>query len=441
MADRILTWKPYGKTAKGGRWCKKLEGKRHYFGTAKSKSDRDAYNAAVEAYRKFLDDKANEEFASLSRYDQFVILTKRAAPALRAAYEERMKRAQGDRQTKVVDVAPIVQEFLDEQQRRYELTTKQPEALPANKRLRGSSYKSVQDRLKPFAAWCKKNSATVNPEDSPGFESTLRRYRRQLDDAVIAEELAPATVSNRVSALRRLVQWMWEHRYINDKPRGLDDICAKYASRSTAKSLTPKQIGKLFKHADKRGKAIIAVCLNFGMYPSEAVQLRQKHIREGHVATRRNKTGVPGKWLMWDVTKTLINETSTADKPNDLLWETRQGYPLIHLSGHTRTDSLQKHWDAIRKKSKLKDFKPSNLRDTSATFIEGYGKKTGNLSLVSQHLAHADQRTAKWYIDRNLEPHDLDTTALDTAIKAMGEHFKKALVLDDAPAEKSETKG
>lgn len=45
-----LTWQAY-RNGKGGRWCKIIDGKRHYFGTATKKADTHAYRKALAAYR------------------------------------------------------------------------------------------------------------------------------------------------------------------------------------------------------------------------------------------------------------------------------------------------------------------------------------------------------------------------------------------------------
>lgn len=40
---RELSWQGYAGKRKGGRWFKVINGKRRYYGTAKSKRDHDAY--------------------------------------------------------------------------------------------------------------------------------------------------------------------------------------------------------------------------------------------------------------------------------------------------------------------------------------------------------------------------------------------------------------
>jgi len=54
IRNKELTWKPYHGTHKGGRWFRKVDGKRVYFGTARTNSDRAAYQQAEEKFRQFM---------------------------------------------------------------------------------------------------------------------------------------------------------------------------------------------------------------------------------------------------------------------------------------------------------------------------------------------------------------------------------------------------
>lgn len=61
-----LTWQPYSGR-QGGRWCKHIDGQRHYFGTAKSKSDQHAYRRALAVYRLEQDIRDRRELTTRLR--------------------------------------------------------------------------------------------------------------------------------------------------------------------------------------------------------------------------------------------------------------------------------------------------------------------------------------------------------------------------------------
>lgn len=444
IAKKELTWKPYGN-ARGGRWFKKIDNKCEYFGTAKNKSDREAYRKALANYRRFMRqrdkvqlrldrlEKKQEEFTAAGRAPKY------AAWAL--GIEDSHKQAEAGRQQSVLTEAQVltggeewadqrpslpdlITAFLDEQDRRHEITQSNPEALPRKRRLSHAALRSIKSQLNPFKAWAETTSAELG-SDSKATELMLRTYRAYCDDLMVKGKIKAATVSNRVRGLRRFIDWLWQRRYIDELPRGLDEICAKYSQEKKAVALTDKEIQRLWQKADKRMRAIIALSLNCGFYFSEIAHLRGRDIKDGYVARRRPKTGVPSKHKLWALTEKLIQQTRDNSPDEDLLYQTRQGRPLVHDDG-TRSDSLHPLWKELCKRAKVKAT-PSQLRDTAATFIEGVGVRTGNPKLVSQFLAHADGRTARWYIDQQIDPHSLDTDALDTAIAEAEEHYGKVL--------------
>lgn len=73
----------------------------------------------------------------------------------------------------------------------------------------------------------------------------LRKYRAHCDDRMVKGQIKAATVSNLARGLRRFVEWLWQRRFIDELPRGLDEICAKYSQEKQAKALTDKEVQRL----------------------------------------------------------------------------------------------------------------------------------------------------------------------------------------------------
>lgn len=436
-----LTWKPYGQGRSGGRWFKKIDIKCRYFGSADNKSDRTAYRKAVSKYREYMEqrDVAQLQLVRLERKQREFASTGRA-PELAGwalSIEDAGKETAAARQQAVIEEAQVltgkphkasqrpslpnlIDTYLGEQERRHSISQSNPDSLPNKRRLSHAGLRSMKSQLQPLKVWVEKKNAVLG-DDSHAVEMMLRDYRSFCDDQMVLGKIQAATVSNRVRGLKRFVEWLWQRRHIEELPRGLDEICQKYSQAKQARSLTMKEIERLWKHASPRMRAIIALSLNCGFYFSEIAQLKGCDVRDGYIARRRPKTGVPSKHKLWAVTEKLIEQTRDNAGDDELLYQTRQGFPLVHDNG-TRCDSLHAPWRKLCKRAKVQA-KPGELRDTAATFIEGIGVRSGNAKLVSQFLAHADGRTARWYIDQKVDPHGLDAGALDAAIEEAGERY------------------
>lgn len=430
-AEYQLTFKPYAN-AKGGRWSKKIKGKVHYFGTAPNKSDRASYRQAVEKWRAHLEaeavkDRENADVMALVRATA-IRNDPEASKLLDELIEAEQKNrppSQGCREGARPSLDSLTAEYLDEQQRRHQITLIAPESLAKKEKLTASSLKSINDQIKPFRNWVEAKRVTLG-SNSQETEAMLRRYREDLEQKMIGGELSPTTVSNRVRGLRRLITWFWQRRYLEDMPRNLDEVCKKYSQKKDAKALTVAQVGKLWKKATPMQQAFIALSLNCGFYFSESAKLKGADIKNGYVARRRPKTGVAAKHKLWAITQKLIAETRTNKGKDDYLWITSYGFPLIHHGPKGRTDTTNKAWRELATAVKVKA-QASQLRDTAATNIEAIGLRSGNPQLVSQFLSHADARTARFYIDQRIEPHALQTKMLDAAIDELWVKYAEAL--------------
>ena len=412
---------------------------------AAEKAYRGASEGKLAQYRRFMRqrDQVQHRLDRLEQKQQAFVEEGRAPEyaAWAMAIEDSHEQAEADRRRSVLTEAQVlsggekggphrpslsdlITAFLGEQERRHAISQSNPEALPRKRRLSHAALRSIKSQLHPFQAWVEDTGAELGG-DSRATEAMLRRYRAHCDDLMVQGTIKAATVSNRVRGLRRLVDWLWQQRHIDELPRGLPEICAKYSQEKQAVALTDQEVKRLWTHANPRMRTLIALSLNCGFYFSEIAQLRGKDLQDGYAARRRPKTGVPSKHKLWKLTEQLVQRTRDNRSDEDLLYQTRNGYPLIHDNG-VRCDSLYTPWRELCKRAKVKATS-SQLRDTAATFIEGVGVRTGNPKLVSQFLAHADARTARWYIDQRLDPHSLETDALDAAIKEGEKHYAKVL--------------
>ena len=427
-------------------WSKMIDGKRVKFGKGRGWSDRTSYRQALGSYRTYVDEHSAER-KRLKRFQKLqaeFVATGRdpnyAGWAL--SIEESREAVERKRQQAVIEEAAKLQgkmnvargsdkptidelltDYLREQERRYEITRKHPESLPRKRRLGLSGLQSIRDVVEVLRRWIADHSDLQALGDVQQTEEMLADYRRYLEDQMLAGDLQPQTVSNRVRGLRPLVKWLWQNRHVEDLPRNLDEVCQQFGYKQQAKALTKEQIDKLWATANDRWKALIALGLNAGLYARELASIRVRHIQQGYLAKRREKTGVPYRIKLWPIPQQLIQAQANGQKPDDLLFTSKRGKPLCRDAAKSRSDGVANAFAKLRDKAGLNDVTWSMLRDTAATELEKIGKRTGNPALVSQLLAHADGRTARFYVDVSGDPMDLVTDALDKAVDELERVF------------------
>ncbi len=452
---RELTWR------KDGRWCKVIDGKRFYFNKpseVKGKSDRQGYKLALDRYRQFLAEqdtqsdlveriRANETVLrildlealqhgeSVNDDDDLLKLYESWAARgekLKERYEQTFKNrsAGSNKQGGHIDV--LLDAYVADQRRRHELTRAHPDALPRKTRLGVASFKSLRDVINSFRSWSEQASDLKTFGDEHQCERIFSNYRKWLEDEMIAGRLSPQTVSNRVRGIRPLIMWLWKERHIESLPRNMDEVCQQYGSETKAKSLTMEKVIQIWNVADDRMKCLICLALNCALYTSELATIQVRHIRKGYLAKHRRKTGVPYKIKLWKITTDLIQRHKNGKNDSDLLFTTEKGFPLAHECEQSKSDSIAQAFGKLMRKHKIKA-SWSQFRDTTATELENIGKKMSDPTLVSQMLAHADGRTARFYIDKGMDPIDLETTKLDAAIDELEKYY--GLTLGDGDSD------
>lgn len=83
--------------------------------------------------------------------------------------------------------------------------------------------------------------------------------------------------------------------------------------RSANRVFTLDEMGALFSHATRRERLYMLLALNCGMTQNELSTLRLDEIKDldgdvPHIERERTKTGILGKWLLWDVTVKALQE-------------------------------------------------------------------------------------------------------------------------------------
>ena len=462
-----LTFKKYAGTRQGGRWCKKIHGKLHYFGTGRNRSDRTSYRKALKQYRQFMEKMAatahiQEIARTLYRSklaeagipvdDAAEPLTPRAIaegaldhvdlgepaddsgdPADRGkslddllamiSSRRRLARSSRPRPADARTIDQYVRQWLQAEQRRYQA-----------KEITLSACKSKQQGIKTFQSFV--GPATVFDESR--FESLLTDYRQHLQQMRAAGLLSPNTFNDKVKFLRQFVQWAYKQRIFKEMPRNLDDIVRRVPVTRAGEPLSLEDIQKLWSHADGRMRCWIALGLNCGFKNKDISELTADHLKNGRIIgyrhkARRGAQGVPMNYKLWPVTRQLI-EAHRQDRDQDTggrLFINAKGNALVTETG---SDLIGKQFKRLAKQAGV-TATFQQLRDTAAQAVKDGAMRGGryDAAVVQLFLAHVDSSTASYYVAN--DPEQMVTDSLDRAIDQLNSYFN--LVADAPRAENS----
>lgn len=436
------------------RWCKVIDGKRHSFGSGSGVSDRESYKAAVSKYRDMIDklDTEREEADKMGKVEQIIakhafdedappLTTEELSAMVAAGAMPQEIAAVVDPATRVVAapdraVATLVESYVEKEKQRRDLTRSNPTALPRKSRLSPHSFLGLKYCVKTFEDYAVNQAKIPTLEDDAQVERLLLGYRRFLESEMIGGRIAPSTVNARIVYLAPFFRWAWKARHIAEMPRCLDEVCKKYSHTPTSKPLPMATIQKLWKHADGRMKALIALALNAGMYAVEIATTQGKHIKNGYIARHRNKTGVPYKIKLWPLTQKLLTKHRDGKGAEEFLFLTKQGHPLVHDGPESKSNALAQSFAKLVEEAEV-EASWSQFRDTSATLVEKIattGRGEVDKGLVSMFLAHADTRTARFYV--HVDPDTIPTAKLDKVIDKLEAAY--GLTVKEEPAKGSE---
>ncbi|MFA9479766.1 tyrosine-type recombinase/integrase [Phycisphaerales bacterium AB-hyl4] len=427
------------------RWRKRIGGKDHWFGFGKGVSDRKSYKAALERYRAFQEEQAQRRASLTLDLDELIDRedgpwNERAVQAIDAVQGDPDAAAKlaaffqrgvtpapsrNSSRNSLAAIETLVTDFLAVQKQRRDTTERHPERLGKKQRLSPKAHRFIKDTMTQFKDWCIDTARVKTLDDPQRTERLVLHYREHLTKLLADEDIAPSTLNNRLKYLPAFFRWAWENRRIVEQPRTLRQACQKLTVAPSAKPLTVRQVRRIWEAADGRLRAHISLALNAGLYDLELSDICGKHLskRDGasYLAKHRRKTGVPYKIKLWPLTVELIAKHRDSRGADELLFRTKKGHPLAHFVGDNKSSSLAQAFKKAAVAAAVDHASWSMLRDTVATDIEKIARRIGDRGITSQLLAHADDRTARFYVDQS--PIELETSKLDAALDELAEHY------------------
>jgi len=244
------------------------------------------------------------------------------------------------------------------------------------------------------------------------------------------EKISAQTAKNIVQEMRSMLQWASNHADIPwTLPPNFAEVSRLPRSRMLSEAEREKayhkrtgtlvetapldKLRRIFMAGDDLVKALILYALNTSAQNIDCGDLRVYEVREVKrgkakrwiVDRDREKTGTPGRWLLWQETIDAMRKTQ-ADPENELRrwWLTPTGEPL--KGRETTNDYVYFAWRRACKKAKVEGVQFYRIRKTSADIV----RQIAGVEVSEFHLAHREAWALSTYYTNPLyEKHEAAT--------------------------------
>lgn len=353
---RELTFQK-GKTASGHQWCKTIKGRRHYFGPARSRENKEDYLAAFERYRSFLAQTPPEQTPTVSERDS-------------SNYEHRF----GARQT-----GRIANLFYAWNQSRI---WRDDEAIRPKGTIGSNRAGHLRRHVGHFVNWYgeRVHLSKLTSADLIAFSNHLST----LGHGHNHQQAIKASV-------KMFLLWAYESELLDRPPRALFTKTRGPLSVNwlTTPILTfswrpqegyhETEIQRLYlacRNTSPDAELFFLLATNCGFTQIDMATLRWEHIRRRtggdlFVERARNKTGVLGQHLLWRRTKELLLQRTRGSSPTGLVitTSTNRSHYRLNSNGSVTSGIPQTMKRVIRKTFGADDTRSlKHLRKTGASF-------------------------------------------------------------------------
>lgn len=450
-SKKELSFKKYAAPRNGGRWCKKIDGTLHYFGTGKSKSDTKSYQQSLSKYRAFRDNELVEDHTRWLARAFFETKLEgyygKDAPAvierIRSGNSPSASEAVDDEQEEGLDdfgettgddrKQPTLPELLAQIDRRSYLEgLSKPKAHAESGRVKIGDYIDMwlSEQRSHWRSGGMKEKSFVSKEHGiktfrdfvrdasfgglQAVESMLSGYRAGLIEKLEQGTYKGNTVNDKLKFLRQFIKWCYERRILSELPRVMGSVTKQVKTVKGGKPLAHSVVAKLWEGADDRMKCWIAIALNCGFKNIDVAETLGDHIQGGRLLAMRHKEPVPMNYKLWPITQEFISETRQDCIGQPRLFMNKVGRPIVR----DRSDGLGKLFGKLAKRVGVKaTFQ--QLRDTGAEFVRSWCRQNSipGQGLVQLYLAHRDGSTAQYYLSN--DPRDVQAEVLDEATDAL----------------------
>jgi integrase len=236
----------------------------------------------------------------------------------------------------------------------------------------------------------------------------LQGYLKKL----VKESKAPSTINNHVSVIKALFHWAENNQIVSNIPN-IKTLKKSPVKKTNKQTFTAEQVKALLSNANPKMKAMIWLGLNCAFGCTDCAELSWKNIdfKDKRVSFPRPKSGIERNLPLWEQTISALQEVS---KEGKTVFLTRQGNKYVRVDQKTKPDgtiktvfhnNITKEFKKIVSKSGIKVEKGVGfytLRRTAATLAA----QSKDPFAVQQLLGHADLKMASIYVQDVAEQTD-----------------------------------
>ena len=249
----------------------------------------------------------------------------------------------------------------------------------AGREVKPSTLNRDAQRLAHFAAF-------AGDRDVAGIDAqTLEDYRRRLLGFCEPETdggrgWSRAEAKQTLNAAKSFFRWLYRTEALDREPRNIS-FCKIEAPRTEPETADPALLRRVVEACGDAPVGLwILLAANLGAYGADlgTARLTELDLKTGTLTRGRTKTGVVGRWCLWDETWACLNASlRTRPTPReaafgDLLFLNARGGPVWQVrAGKSKVDNTRSALERLRRKLKAELSVPSLpvWRRTSATLL------------------------------------------------------------------------
>lgn len=266
--------------------------------------------------------------------------------------------------------------------------------------------------------------------------------------------------SSLVSAMRQILDWLeasdrwdgprrWMRLFRGKTFRALTTSREMSEQQQRRAHFSVEDLRTIYHAGSDTHRLLILTALNIGATQMELATLRWSELQSGTIIRFREKTGVEGRWKMWQETSRLLylwkhavasmevmTIAAMASKvdTDDIVFINRCGNPLVHFGEQgTRIDTITCKWRNLM--ATLRKVNPDfqgltfkALRKTGSQWVRDIGQSS---ELTQAYLSHAEMSVSGRHYNRRS---DATWGALDAVMQKVYDEKLKPIIEDAPPA-------
>lgn len=237
-------------------------------------------------------------------------------------------------------------------------------------------------------------NAPMTDLDFDACERLVNHYVR-LPVTMQGTNMAPQTAVNFLRTIRQWLEWCdasgrWEGFRRWEKLFSLRGKLKKQSRYGRIEMLDLSTFATLLKNApNPQVRAALWCAINCGWTQTDLSTFAKDMIVGEHIARARHKTGVEGRWRLWERTREAIQAAMAPE--GNLVFRTAEGLPLIHFTDRHKCDALTQKWYRLTQRVLGRRIPFKQIRKLGAQLV----RDVSDLDMSQTYLAHTGGSVAE----------------------------------------------